>query len=61
VHHLTVPLRAAARAAGDADGLHLWAGQAYSLTAAAPAGELVRRLAADAQAALERAHARLGE
>ena len=28
VHYLTVPLRAAARAAGDADGINLWAGQA---------------------------------
>ena len=32
VHHLTAPLRAAARAAGDPDGLHLWAGQAYGMT-----------------------------
>ena len=27
VHHLTSPLRAAARAAGDADAINLWAGQ----------------------------------
>ena len=29
VHHLTAPLRAAAREAGDADAFHLWAGQAH--------------------------------
>jgi nitronate monooxygenase len=46
VHYLTAPLRAAARAAGDADGINLWAGQAYRLAEAAPAGELVRRWAA---------------
>jgi nitronate monooxygenase len=46
VHHLTAPLRAAARAAGDPDGLHLWAGEAYPLARELPAGELVRELAA---------------
>jgi nitronate monooxygenase len=45
VHHLTAPLRAAARAVGDADGFHLWAGQAHHLARAEPAGELVRELA----------------
>jgi nitronate monooxygenase len=45
VHHLTAPLRAAARAAGDPDGLHLWAGQAYRLTRELPAAQLVRELA----------------
>jgi nitronate monooxygenase len=53
VHHLTAPLRAAAREQGDADGFHLWAGQAHALAEEVPAGELVRRLAADAAAALE--------
>jgi nitronate monooxygenase len=43
VHFLTAPLRAAARAAGDADGINLWAGQAYRLAEEAPAAELVRR------------------
>jgi hypothetical protein len=38
-------MRAAARERGDADGFHLWAGQAYSLTRAEPAAETVRRLA----------------
>jgi nitronate monooxygenase len=43
VHYLTAPLRAAARAVGDADGINLWAGQAYRLARAAAAAELVRR------------------
>ncbi|MCV2487829.1 nitronate monooxygenase [Geodermatophilus sp. YIM 151500] len=57
VHHLTTPLRAAARQAGDPDGLNLWAGQGHPLVEALPAGELVRRLAEDAQAALTRGSA----
>jgi nitronate monooxygenase len=52
VHHVTAPLRAAARERGDAEGFHLWAGQAHALAEPVPAGELVRRLAADARAAL---------
>jgi nitronate monooxygenase len=49
VHHLTAPLRAAARERGDADGFNLWAGQAYGLARAEPAGDLVRRLAEEAR------------
>jgi nitronate monooxygenase len=52
VHHLTAGIRAAARERGDADGFHLWAGQAHPLAETVPAGELVRRLAAEAHAAL---------
>ena len=59
VHHLTAPLRAAARAAGDADAVNLWAGQAYELADETPAAELVRRLSAEARAALDGARARL--
>jgi len=55
VHHVTAPLRRAARERGDADGFHLWAGQAHALAEAVPAGELVRRLAAEARAALQQA------
>jgi len=55
VHHLTAPLRAAAREHGDAEAVNLWAGQAHALAQAEPAGELVRRLAADARAALRAA------
>jgi nitronate monooxygenase len=57
VHHVTAPLRAAARERGDADGFHLWAGQAHALAEEVPAGELVRRLAAEARAALASAAA----
>jgi nitronate monooxygenase len=48
VHHLTAKIRAAAREQGDADGFHLWAGQAHELARPVPAGELVRELAAEA-------------
>ncbi|MBX5440078.1 MAG: nitronate monooxygenase [Solirubrobacteraceae bacterium] len=52
VHHLTTPLRAAARVAGDAESINLWAGQAYPLAREAPAGEIVRALADEARARL---------
>jgi nitronate monooxygenase len=55
VHNLTAPVRAAAREQGDADGFHVWAGQAYPLAAELPAGELVRLLAEEARAALRSA------
>jgi nitronate monooxygenase len=58
VHHVTAPLRRFARERGDAGGFHLWAGQAHSLAVPLPAGELVRRLAAEARAALREAAAR---
>ncbi|HEX3691020.1 MAG TPA: nitronate monooxygenase [Solirubrobacteraceae bacterium] len=51
VHHLTSPLRAAARAAGDAEAINLWAGEGHASAQARPAGELVRALAAEAEAA----------
>ena len=59
VHHATAPLRAAARARGDAGGFNLWAGQAHRLAREAPAAEIVRDLARDAADAAERAAARL--
>jgi nitronate monooxygenase len=52
VHHLTAPLRAAARERGDGELLNLWAGQAHALAREAPAAEIVRTLAADAYRAL---------
>jgi nitronate monooxygenase len=52
VHHLTAPVRGAARKRGDPDGFHLWAGQAHTLAQPVSAAELVRRLAAEARAAL---------
>jgi nitronate monooxygenase len=44
IHHVTSPLRAAARAAGDPSAVNLWAGQAHELAEALPAGEIVRTL-----------------
>ena len=55
VHHVTSPLRAAARAAGDPEAINLWAGQGHASAQARPAGELVRALAADAAQAAEAA------
>ncbi|GII85071.1 oxidoreductase [Sphaerisporangium siamense] len=55
IHHLTAPLRAAARKSGDPDMLNLWAGQTYPLTEELPAADLVHRLSTDARAALARA------
>lgn len=52
IHYATAPLRAAARAAGDADGINLWAGQSYRLAEAEPASELITRWGADARRAL---------
>ena len=59
VHHLTAPLRAAARAAGDAESLHLWAGQAHPLTRHRPARELIEQIMTEADAALQAAAAAL--
>jgi nitronate monooxygenase len=44
VHHVTAPLRAAARAAGDADRINLWAGTSFAQAEAAPAAEIVAAL-----------------
>ena len=52
VHHLTAPIRAAARQRGDADGFNLWAGQAHPLAQAMPAAELVVQLADEARTVL---------
>jgi nitronate monooxygenase len=60
VHHLTAPLRARGREAGDPDLVNLWAGQAHQLAPEAPAGELVTTLAREAREALARARERLG-
>jgi nitronate monooxygenase len=60
VHHVTAPLRAHARKAGDADLINLWAGQAHELATDAPAAEVVARLAAEAREALAQAASRLG-
>jgi nitronate monooxygenase len=57
VHHLTAPVRTAAREGGDADGFHLWAGQAHALAEELPAAELVERLAREAREAIRRMRA----
>jgi nitronate monooxygenase len=44
IHHLTAPLRAAARASGDADSFNLWAGTAVALARPEPAAAVVERL-----------------
>lgn len=44
LHQLTRPLRAAAAANGDPDGMSLWAGTGFRHTTTEPAGELTRRL-----------------
>jgi nitronate monooxygenase len=59
VHYLTAPVRRAARAAGDPDLVNLWAGQAHQLGRDIPAAQLVRELAAEAQAASRQASNRL--
>jgi nitronate monooxygenase len=52
IHHVTAPLRAAGRAAGDADVLNLWAGQTHELAPELPAAEVVATMAAEAAEAL---------
>ena len=59
VHHLTAPLRSAARAAGDAQTINLWAGEAHELAQELPAAELVRRWSEEARRALKQALSRL--
>lgn len=44
INNLTAPLRAAARAAGDAERINLWAGTAFARAEARPAAEVVRTL-----------------
>ncbi|MET4059154.1 nitronate monooxygenase [Arthrobacter sp. UYP6] len=44
VNQITAPLRAAAAAAGDPEGVSLWAGTCYRLAAEQPAADIVRRL-----------------
>jgi nitronate monooxygenase len=46
IHHLTAPLRAAAKAQNDASALHLWAGRGYRLAQELPAAQIVKRLSA---------------
>jgi nitronate monooxygenase len=50
IHHVTQPLRQAARAAGDASAINLWAGESYPQIRELPAAELVRLLAGELDA-----------
>jgi nitronate monooxygenase len=59
VHYLTAPLRAAARSAGNAELVNLWAGQTHELAGARPAAELIAQLMAEARSALATAAGRL--
>ncbi|MCD9141793.1 nitronate monooxygenase [Streptomyces albireticuli] len=51
VHYLTSGLRKAAAAAGDPQGMNLWAGQGHRLSRELPAARLVEVLAAELAAA----------
>jgi nitronate monooxygenase len=51
INYATAPLRADARARGDAESFNLWAGQAHALAVARPAAETVQALSAGARAA----------
>ncbi|MGI5486652.1 nitronate monooxygenase [Microtetraspora malaysiensis] len=44
VHHLTTPIRRAAVAQGDPDGVNLWAGTAWRLAEERPAADVVREI-----------------
>jgi nitronate monooxygenase len=59
IHHVTAPLRAQGRRAGDADLINLWAGEAHALAQERPAAEVVALLAREAGAALEQAQGRI--
>ncbi|MEV5505038.1 nitronate monooxygenase [Streptomyces orinoci] len=56
LHYLTAPLRRAAAAAGDPQGLNLWAGQGHRLARELPAARLVAVLAAELDAARASLH-----
>lgn len=60
IHHLTSPLRAHGRAAGDPDLINLRAGEAHALAPERPAEEITRELAREARTALDAAARRLG-
>ena len=47
IHYLTAPLRAQARALGDADGINLWAGLAYRLARRSAVAAILERWRAD--------------
>jgi nitronate monooxygenase len=53
IHYLTAPMRAQARAKGDAGLINLWAGQGYELMEhGVSAGQVIERMAAELEGAL---------
>jgi len=52
IHHVTAPLRHAARQSGNPDLVNLWAGQAHELGSEEPAAAVARRLADEARDAV---------
>jgi len=52
LHHMTAPIRAAARARGDAQAVNVWAGQAHQLARSLPAAAIVAQLEAETRRAL---------
>jgi nitronate monooxygenase len=58
IHHVTQPLRAAGRKAGNPDIVNLWAGQTHELARAEPAAEVVARLVTEAREAISEAGGR---
>jgi nitronate monooxygenase len=59
VHHLTAPMRARAREAGDASRINLWAGQSYAFAREEPAADVVARLHAEAIQAVRSSSAKM--
>jgi NAD(P)H-dependent flavin oxidoreductase YrpB (nitropropane dioxygenase family) len=45
LHHLTSPLRKAATAGGDPDGINIWAGTGFRHATTDPAGDVLTHLA----------------
>jgi catechol 2,3-dioxygenase-like lactoylglutathione lyase family enzyme len=61
INSVTAPARSAARAAGDADAINLWAGEAHPLAQERPAAEIVGDLTRAAAAALRRPREAAGD
>lgn len=59
IHHVTAPFRRAAREMGDDTAINLWAGETHELARELPAGQLVRELMSEAEAATAAARTRL--
>ena len=60
IHHVTAPLRHAARQSGNPDLVNLWAGQAHELSSEEPAAVVARRLADEARDAVRSAARTVG-